>query len=90
MLAFFSRVNILLATIEHFHYFVAFKEMKHKQIQVPGFPFVCSLFDNSIRAHKYLFGSRYQGKVEATHAGGILYIVLQQSLIEFIMLVQQR
>ena len=42
----YSRVIIVLATIESFHHSKAFKEMTHKSVQVIVFPYLRPLFDS--------------------------------------------
>ena len=42
----FSRVNIVLATIESFYHDTAFKEMTHRAVQVIVFPYLRALFDS--------------------------------------------
>ena len=42
----YSRVNIVLATIESFHHSKAFKEMTHKSVQVIVFPYLRPLLDS--------------------------------------------
>ena len=79
-------MNIILATIELFHYSKAFKEMKHKQIQVLKFSFKAIY----VLSNQFLIRSKcckYLNKKVAIPAGGMCYIVLVQYLIECTILV---